>query len=235
MRPASANAANILAKRAKSDHDIDDPLRDDNDLFRTLASKRSFYLIERQNGSLYLGIGGVALYRYFGPFFAIDLDRQRDSVFHQQIGLDLGPVFGGHKGLVSECRPAFFGQMRHHWVEKPDQDVASLAQGPAEIGRRRFFDVADGVTQRVGKFIDMSHASVETEFVDIVGYMSEGAMRSFAYGKGLLTKCRRPCRRSLDVGDLPDKPPQPLNEAPRTLNAFLGPDHVAVGRRIRTA
>ena len=54
-------------------------------------------------------------------------------------------------------------------------------------------------------------------------------MRSFAYGKGLPTKCRRPCRRSLDVGDLPDKPPQPLNEAPRTLNAFLGPDHVAVG------
>ena len=101
--------------------------------------------------------------------------------------------------------------------------------------RGRFFDVADGVTQRVGKFVDMSHAAVEAQFVDIVGDMSKRAMRSFAYGKGLLTKCRRPRRRRLDAGDLADKPPQPLNEAPRTLHAFLGPDHVAVGRRIPTA
>ena len=45
--------------------------------------------------------------------------------------------------------------------------------------------------------------------------------------------CGRPRRRRFDPGDLADQPPQPLHEAPGALHAFLGPDHVALGRRVR--
>ena len=119
------------------------------------ACQQALFTSSSAKTATYLGIGGVRALPLLRPVFAIDLDRQRDSVFQQQIGLDLGPVFRWPQGsCVPSAAQRLFGQMRHPWVEKPDE-LSSLAQGPAEIGRGRFFDVADGVTQRVGKFIDI--------------------------------------------------------------------------------
>ena len=46
-------------------------------------------------------------------------------------------------------------------------------------------------------------------------------------------RARQVGRGSAMLGGLADQPPEPLHEAPGALHAFLGPDHVALGRRIR--
>ena len=49
-------------------------------------------------------------------------------------GSTCGQAFRGNQGPVAERRPAFLGQMRHHRVEQPHQDVAGLATAQAKSG-----------------------------------------------------------------------------------------------------
>src|SRR5665647_3216199 len=137
VRPASASASSIPEKRGSLDHDIDDPLRDDNDLFRAFAVEGLFYLIEGQNGSLNLRLSSVPRHSDLGALFTVDLDRQGHGVFDQQIRLELRPSLGGDQRLMAKGRPAFLGQMRHHRVEQPHQDVAGFPQRPGRIGGGR--------------------------------------------------------------------------------------------------
>src|SRR6476646_5047257 len=77
----------------------------------------------------------------------------------------------------------------------------------------------------------MGDATIETELVDIVRNVSERAVGGLAYGGGLLSKCRRPCRRRVNSGYFPDQSPQPLYKPPGALHAFLVQNHVAIGGR----
>src|SRR5690242_21650423 len=117
----SAAMANTGRRRAKrrtgSDHDIDDPLWDDNDLLRALSVERLFYRIERQNGSLDRLFSRVAVDRYIGAFLAVDLNGQGNGAFDQQIGLELRPALSRGHRRMAERRPALLGQMRHHRAE----------------------------------------------------------------------------------------------------------------------
>src|SRR5690348_15346697 len=150
VRPARAIAASTLAIMPRNDNSclsdhIDDPLRDDDDLFRALAVERLLYRIEGQNGSLDLVFSSVPGDGHVGPFPAVDLHRQGDRGLDQQRRLELRPGLGGGQGLVPERRPALLGQMRHHRMEQPHQDVAGLAQREGEVSRRRGLDMADRV------------------------------------------------------------------------------------------
>src|SRR5512146_3302840 len=69
VMPATAMIAAKRAVRRGSNHHIDDPLRDDNDLFRALAVQHPLYLIERQNGSLHGLFSGIPGDRHFRPLF----------------------------------------------------------------------------------------------------------------------------------------------------------------------
>src|SRR5262249_15070584 len=83
--PIRATGRRVRVRGDISDNDIDYPLRDDNDLFRALPLKRLFYRIESQNGSLNIGISCIAGDRDVGALFAVDLNRQGNAAFHQQI------------------------------------------------------------------------------------------------------------------------------------------------------
>jgi hypothetical protein len=115
-----------------TDHDIHDPLRDDNDLFQAFALQSLFYLIKSQNGSLYIGFFGITGHRYFCPLFPVDLDGQGDGALDQKIRLNLGPRLGCDQSLMSERRPAFLRKVRHHRMEQPHQDVTCFMQCPGE-------------------------------------------------------------------------------------------------------
>src|SRR4029077_143513 len=154
VRPASAKAAKTLAKRIVSDHNIDDPLRDDNDLFRAFALQRPFYSIKGKNVSLNVGLSRIAGHRHIGAFFAVDLYGQGNGTFYQEIRFDLRPFLGGDESFMPQRRPAFPGKVGHHGVEEPYQDIRSFTQGPAEVAGRGLLDFANGVTERVGKFVD---------------------------------------------------------------------------------
>ena len=156
-------------------------MRDDNDLFRAFAVQRLYYRIEGQNGSLYLGFPSVPGHSDVGALLAIDLDRQSDRVFDQKLRFDQRPGLGGDQRLVAQSRPALLGEMRHHRVEQPNQNVAGLAQGPGKIRRWRGFGRADGVRQRIGELIDMGDAAVEAQFADIVGDIMQRAMGGLAH------------------------------------------------------
>ncbi len=78
----------------------------------------------------------------------------------------------------------------------------------------------------------MRHAAVEAQLVDILGDFRQRAMRGLADLERRVAKLRGLRRRRFlrNLGDLADEAPQPLHETPRALHAFLGPDHVALGR-----
>ena len=51
-------------------------------------------------------------------------------------GSTVGPGFGRDQGFVPKRRPALLGEMRHHRVEQPYQDITSFTQGPPEVAGR---------------------------------------------------------------------------------------------------
>src|SRR4029079_5865818 len=171
-----------VKRRTGSDHDIDDPLRDDNDLLRALSVERLFYRIERQNGSLDRLFSRIAADRDIGAFFAIDLYRQRDGAFDQKLRLELRPGFGRDHRLMAECGPAFLGEMRHHWMKQPHQNIACLGQGPSELRRGGGLRSSDRVAERIGALIYMRDAAVETQLGDVLRNVGKGAVGGFTNG-----------------------------------------------------
>ena len=58
--------------------------------------------------------------------------------------------------------------------------LPSFPQGPAEILGRRFVDIAQRIAKRIGEFVDVRHAAVKAQLVDILGDMRERAVRRLA-------------------------------------------------------
>src|SRR3569623_3614978 len=128
VSPARPRAADRRRTARRSSDHIDDPLRDNDDLFRALAVERLLYRIQGQNGSLDLVFSGVAGDGHVGPLLAVALHRQGDRGLDQQRWLELWPCLGGDQALVPERGPAFLGEVRHHRVDLADEVVAGLAQ-----------------------------------------------------------------------------------------------------------
>src|SRR3569833_2979669 len=143
VRAATPITADRRRRARRSGDHIDDPLRDDDDLFRAFAVERLLYRIERQNGSLDFVLSSVPGHGHVSPHFAVDLHRQGDGGLDEERRLELRPGLGRDQALVAERGPALFGQMRHHRVEQTHQDVAGLAQREGKVGRRRRLGVAD--------------------------------------------------------------------------------------------
>ena len=101
----------------RSGDDIDDPLRNDDDLLRGLPVQRPFYRIEGENGSLDFLFSGLAWHGDISPLLAVDLHRQSDRVIDQETGLDFRPGRLRDQGLSDRARPS-----------TPRPDAASSAQ-----------------------------------------------------------------------------------------------------------
>src|SRR4051794_19346539 len=117
VRAASAHATASWANRLifrLSRHDIDDPLRHHDHLLGRLALKRLFYRIERQNGSLNIGVLGLPGDGDVRPLLAVHLHRKRNSVLDQEVALDLWPILHRNQRFLAQRGPAFFGEVRHH-------------------------------------------------------------------------------------------------------------------------
>src|SRR5262245_60043642 len=172
--PSSAPSAQIASNRATIDpssHDIDDSLRDVDHFLRRLPLQRPFYRIERQNGSLNLGVDSCPGDGQIGTLAAVDLHRQRHGVLYQQIAFDLRPFGVGDQRFVAQCGPAFLAQMRHHRMEQADQYFRRLTRREPEIRSRFRTDGRQRGRERIGKLVDVGDADVEAETLDVVGDM----------------------------------------------------------------
>src|SRR5262245_23696456 len=105
----SAESASARARRGSwwtflcgSSHHIDDPLRDDNDLFRAFAVQGPLYRIKRQHGSLNLGSLGIPGHRHVGALLAVNLHRKRYRMLYEQGGFDRRPGLARHQGGVAK-------------------------------------------------------------------------------------------------------------------------------------
>ena len=159
------------------------------------------------------------------------------AVLDEQRAVEHRPGRLGDEALGAERLPAFFGKMRHHRGEKPHEDLGRLAERRAELRRAASARVGEERLKRVRELVDLRHRDVEAEALDGLLDRGERAVRGLANGERF--------RRVLDgaavrlrvavadrVGDFTDEAPHPLHEARRALDAFLGPDHVALRRRV---
>ena len=140
------------------------------------------------------------------------------------------------EGLVAERLPAFLREMRHHRREAMDENVAGLGEGGAQIvADRRLADRADRRAELVGQFVDRGDAHIEAQPLDLVLDSGQRRMGDPADALRLVAVARRRRRplRPDDALDLAGQAPQALDLLERALNAVLGPDDVALGRRIR--
>ena len=100
----------------RSDDDIDDAARDDDDLLHRLPGKEPDHILIRQRQLFNLGRGHVLRHADFRPPLAVDLDRQGDGVVDQQRRVGLGP---GRLRAQALRRPAS--------PRSPRRDAASSA------------------------------------------------------------------------------------------------------------
>ena len=117
-------------------------------------------------------------------------------------------------------------------MKQPYEDATGFSQRPAELISGRLFDFSDYVAKGVREFVDVGNAAVEAHFIDILGDVRQRAVGCLAYRYGLFAEARRPRRRCINLGNVTNKTPQALHKSPGALHTFLGPDYVAVGRRI---
>src|SRR5690606_5895046 len=127
---ASAKAASetIPKCRTRSDHDIDDPLRDDDHFLQRPSVACAYYRFEFAHSLFHLGGGGGGRNRDFVAPLPVDLHRQRNRIGDKKRGLRLRPAGLGDKARSAQRRPAFLGQMRHHRRDEMDQNLARFVQ-----------------------------------------------------------------------------------------------------------
>ena len=97
-------------------------------------------------------------------------------------------------------------------------------------------DRADRRGQRIGKFVDGRDADVETKPLDVLLDLGQRGVRRPPDFHRLAAKSSAGTGGRLgadDALDLADQPPEALRLLIGALHAGLGPDHVAIGRRIR--
>src|ERR1700704_1837897 len=203
-------------------NDIHNPHRNRDYLADGLAAEGQFYRIEGQNGSLNFRILGAPWHGYITPFFAVDLDHQRDGVFNQQIAFDLGPTGLRNQPGLPRYRPALLGQMRHHGREKLNKDDGGLPDRPSQIGRRGSL-AGQHLGQGIGEFPDVGEADVEMQPLDPRGNLVQCAMGRLAQRQPVGAERRRPGRRGGlgQFGGFVHQPPQPLHEARGALDALV--------------
>ncbi len=172
-------------------HHIDDPLRHHNHLLGRLATERPFYLIEGQNGTLNFGICSIAGNCDFSAFFAVDLHRQRNGIFDQQFRLELRPSLGGDERFAAERSPALLGQVRHHRLEQPYQDIDRFPCRPTIVGGRLSLEVRERGLEGVGELVDMGDAHVEAQPLDVLRDVCERAVGGLAQGERWFAEDRR--------------------------------------------
>src|SRR4029079_6603732 len=120
--------------------------------------------------------------------------------------------------------------------EAMDENVAGLGESGSEIVRdRRFGNRADRGAKLVGQTVDRGDARIEATPLDLVLDPRQRRMGEPADAPRLLAILRglRRTLRPHDALDLADEAPQALRLLERALNAGLGPDDIALGRRIR--
>src|ERR1700712_4434578 len=107
----------------KSDDNVYDPLWNDNDLLGRLTIQRAYDGIQGEHGFLHGTLIRIARDCQFSALLAVDLHRNEDAAFHDEIIVEEGPGRHRDKLAVAERGRAFFGKMRRNRRDDRDQDL----------------------------------------------------------------------------------------------------------------
>src|SRR6185312_15899451 len=131
-----------LSKRAGSyrsiplHHDIDDPVRHDDDLARRLAFHRALDRRLRQRDRLGIGLAAIARQFDRGTQLAVHLHGDGHGVLDNERGIEFGPRLVGEQPLVAERPPQLFGQMSRTATSSPSR-ITAAAPGPSPSSSSR--------------------------------------------------------------------------------------------------
>ena len=124
---------------------------------------------------------GVARDHDLRALLAIDLHGQANQLLNHQRGIGDRPGRSRHESRVAKIGPALLGDMRGHRSHQNDQRPRRLAEGEGEIGGNA--SLGHGVQrggQLIGEFADARDGAVESQPLDVLGDLRDGAMRGLA-------------------------------------------------------
>ena len=153
---------------ARSGDDIDDPLRDDDDFFHRRPSRARWTAVERQDRRLDRRCVGVAVDDEFRALFPVHLYRKRHSIVDDRLCVGGGQGASRDQRRVTERRPAFLRQMRHHRRKQSARECRP-PRGRQSADRSSDFRVSSPPTaadKHVGEIVDLGDGDVETKPLD---------------------------------------------------------------------
>ena len=160
-----------------------------------------------------------------------------DRVFSEQVAFGFRPAGFRHQPVMTRVGPAFLRQMRHHRREHLDQDIGRFTIGGPQVGRDLFGlrDCRDASTRARSSSRDFGDAVIEPQPFDVLlNAMQMRHERSCGISSA---GCSSLSLRLAAPAHFPTSSPTSrqirCTKRAGALHALFGPDHVALGRRIR--